>query len=96
MSMPLRVRLTPLVVVLIGFGVMGALGYDIFHTSMPSAPDPKTGQIVQMHTRRGELYYARSADVVFQYGAPFIIVGLLGAWIWYVKRAPYDPDSGEN
>ena len=96
MPMPLRVKLAPLVSVLIGVGVMGLLAYNIFHTSMPSTPDPKTGQVVEMHTKRGEIYYARPIDIAFQYGAPFLVVALFGAWIWYVRRAAYDPDSGEN
>jgi len=92
-SYPLRRKLTPLVFVLLPFGYLGAFAYTIHHRSMPLTPDPKSGQVVEMHTKRGELYYARRADAVFQYGGPFIVVGLMGAWMWYVKRAPYDPDG---
>jgi hypothetical protein len=90
---PLRRRLTPLVFVLIPFGFVGMFAYHMFHTSMPSKPNPQAGQTMEMQTKRGERYYARSEDVIFQYGGPLIVLGLLGAWIWYVNRVPYDPDG---
>jgi hypothetical protein len=90
---PLRRRLTPLVFVLIPFGFLGMFAYHISHTSMPAKPNSQAGQVVEMHTKRGEPYYARAEDVLFQYGGLFIALGLLGAWIWYVKRAPYDADE---
>jgi hypothetical protein len=87
---PLRRKLSPLVVSVLAFGAV-ALTVPIMVSHSSLTPDPKTGRVVELHSRSGKAFYVDSTGEIAEYGMPILVMALLSAWLWYVKQAPWPP-----
>jgi hypothetical protein len=92
---PLRQKLSPLVVLLLAFGAV-AFTVPIVISHMSLTPDPKTGRVVELRSRSGKPFYVDLAGEIADYGMPIVLMALLSAWIWYVKKAPWPTDGDTN
>jgi hypothetical protein len=92
---PLRRKLAFLAFPFVVLGPVVFMAYYILHSPTPTAPNPKSGQVLELHTKSGDTFYASWTFAIIAYGTPLAVPALFLLWGWYLNKNPYDPGNDE-